>query len=106
MQVQRTQQSIILYQTGASKAKEPIPLSSRYDLFHFIRHATHRYSLFLVPLSLLGSGRTTYNHHTTFYVGAALFQGTHIASLSLLARACTYGIPLLSKNMHIPVKSL
>jgi hypothetical protein len=59
-----------------------------------------------MSLSLLGSERNTYNHHTTFYAGAALFQGTHIASVPLLTRACTYRIPSLSKNMQKAVKSL
>ena len=59
-----------------------------------------------MPLSLRGSERTTYNHHTTFYVGATLLQGTHIANLPLLAGAYTYRIPSLSKNMQKAVKSL
>ena len=43
---------------------------------------------------------------STSYAGAANLQVAHIANIPLLARACIYNIPHLSKNMQEPVKSL
>ncbi|HET7641836.1 MAG TPA: hypothetical protein VFK47_24195 [Ktedonobacteraceae bacterium] len=60
---------------------------SHHDVISFISLGMLLADILSLLLSLPGSERPTYNHHTTFYAGAALFQGTHIASVPLLARA-------------------